>query len=191
MIADNYYIELMEQKKIISKNKLWGNILPEKEFIKGMCLLNPQSYGTRIENRIRDELNYTKVPAKDNCGDLISPNDKKVEVKISLLTPSNDSLNMVQIRLFHDVDYYLCIAYDCRDITNYRKYTFLLTHDEMVEECVNAHAAHGTGKVNSMNKNVELRLGIKCIEGNTLFERWKDKYLQEELTGVDECIQKK
>lgn len=192
MIQDDYYVELMEQKRIISKNRTWGSELSEKEFIKGMCLLNPQSYGSRVENRIRDELGFDKISARDNCGDLISPNGDKVEVKISLLTPSNDSLNMVQIRLFHDVDYYLCIAYDCRDIKNFKKYTFLLTHDQMEEECkLNAGAAHGTGSVNSLNENVELRLGINCIDGNDLFERWKREYLCDDYKKVIECIQKK
>ena len=64
---------------------------------------------------------------------------------------------MVQIRLFHDIDYYLCIAYDLRDLANYKSYAFLLTHDDMVKETKLASAAHGTKTVNEKNKNVELR----------------------------------
>jgi len=175
MITDEHYTNLMETRALIASNSNWGTDVSEKEYIKGMSLLNPQSYGARIEKRIMTDLGAEKIKASDGEGD-IRLNGKNVEVKISLLTPVNQSLNMVQIRLFHNVDFYLCIGYDIRDITNYEKYVFLLTHDQMEKECERACAAHGTKSVNEINKNVELRLQVDCVEGNETFERWKDQY---------------
>jgi len=191
IINDAQYNLLMEQKSVISSIKNWGMDLSEKEFIKGMSIINPQSYGTKIQNRIQNELGYNKIKASENCGDIRSICKNNVEVKVSILTPQNNMLNMVQIRLFHDVDYYLCVAYDCRNISKYKKYIFLLTHDEMKLECASACAAHGTTEVNKLNNNVELRMSIICEENEIKFIKWKNQYLINSFEEVDECIQKK
>jgi len=191
IIDDVQYNLLMEQKRIVSSVNNWGMDLPEKEFIKGMSIINPQSYGSKIEKRIQNELGYTKIKSSENSGDIRSPCNKNVEVKISILTPQNDFLNMVQIRLFHNVNYYLCVAYDCRNISEYKRYIFLLTHDEMKMECRNASAAHGTNTVNELNKNIELRMSLICKDENKQFHLWKNKYLKKSFEDVAECIQKK
>lgn len=187
MIEDAVIAELLARRDVISKNKKWGFDLPEKEFIKGMVCLNPQSYGARIETYIKERLGFTKVKAKDNRGDIMnSVANLFYEVKISLLTLSNSALNLVQIRLWQENDYYLCVAYDLRDISNYRKYIFLLTHDEMEKECERANAAHGTSVSNNNNKNVELRLSINCDENNDTFDKWKENYL---IDDYDQIVQ--
>jgi|TARA_B100001971_G_C18181896_1_gene533256 hypothetical protein len=185
-------LEFNEIKKEISKNPEWGFHLPEKEFIQCMSLITGQSYGTRIQNYIRNKLKWKKVLVEDELGDMMKPlfNElgKFVEVKSSLLTLTNDKLNWVQIRLFHDIDYYLGVAYELRDLSNYESFKFLLTHDQMVEECVGANAAHGTKSVNKSNENVELALRITCNEGNPEFERWKKMYRVDSYEGIEKGV---
>jgi len=185
-------LEFDEIKKEISKNPEWGFHLPEKEFIQCMSLITGQSYGTRIQNYIRNKLKWKKVLVEDELGDMMKPlfNEpgKFVEVKSSLLTLTNDKLNWVQIRLFHDIDYYLGVAYELRDLSNYESFKFLLTHDQMVEECVGANAAHGTKSVNKSNENVELALRITCNEGNPEFERWKKMYRVDSYEGIEKGV---
>ncbi len=185
-------LKFNEIKKEISKNPEWGFHLPEKEFIQCMSLITGQSYGTRIQNYIRNRLKWKKVLVEDELGDMMKPlfNEpgKFVEVKSSLLTLTNDKLNWVQIRLFHDIDYYLGVAYELRDLSNYESFKFLLTHDQMVEECVGANAAHGTKSVNKSNENVELALRITCNEGNPEFERWKKMYRVDSYEGIEKGV---
>ena len=185
-------LEFDKLKKEISKNPEWGFHLPEKEFIQCMSLITGQSYGTRIQNYIRNRLKWKKVLVEDELGDMMKPlfNElgKFVEVKSSLLTLTNDKLNWVQIRLFHDIDYYLGVAYELRDLSNYESFKFLLTHDQMVEECVGANAAHGTKSVNKSNENVELALRITCNEGNPEFERWKKMYRVDSYEGIEKGV---
>jgi hypothetical protein len=185
-------LKFNEIKKEISKNPEWGFHLPEKEFIQCMSLITGQSYGTRIQNYIRNKLKWKKVLVEDELGDMMKPlfNEpgKFVEVKSSLLTLTNDKLNWVQIRLFHDIDYYLGVAYELRDLSNYESFKFLLTHDQMVEECVGANAAHGTKSVNKSNENVELALRITCNEGNPEFERWKKMYRVDSYEGIEKGV---
>ena len=184
VIDDSCITEFLVLREAISKNKKWGFDLPEKEFIKGMVYLNPQSYGARIEKYIKEKLGFKKVRAKENRGDLRSDVPEFYEVKTSLITPTNDALNLVQIRLWQYNDYYLCIAYDLRDISNYKKYLFLLTHDEMEMECEHASAAHGTSVSNNNNENIELRLSIICNENDDTFNRWKEEYLVEDYDQI-------
>jgi hypothetical protein len=157
----------------MNSNKDFGFDMPIKEFIQHMSMLNPQSYGSRIERRIiRDSQNY-KVPASLGRGDMKSAGESYYEIKNSIVTDANNGLNLVQIRLWQDVDYYLCIAYDIRDIENFKSYIFLLTHDEMVEQCkYQANAAHGTTKANIDNTNVEMRFSIPIDENNKVFQYW-------------------
>lgn len=183
LVEDSFIEKFFSITETISRKKTWGFDLPEVDFIKGMMFLKPQSYGTRIENYIIKTLGYKKVKSSAVCGDACTKNNNHVEIKISVLTPTNDSLNLVQIRLFHNIQYYLCVAYDLRDIKNYKKYMFLLTHDEMVQETKNATAAHGTKNVNKVNANVELRFSFKCDDTDSTFVRWCEKY---QKTNYDE-----
>jgi hypothetical protein len=182
VMSDKDVKNLMEMKVQVSDNKSWGFDLNEKDFCKGMILLNPQSYGFRLQNYIQKTLGFAKIPSKDGCGDIrprkLYKESKNFEVKVSLLTRTNETLNIVQIRLFHNVQYYLCVAYDMRDISNFKKYIFLLTHKEMDKECekMNASGAHGTKTLNIENKHIELRLSLKCLPNNIHFKRWLEKY---------------
>lgn len=185
VMSDKDVINLIEMKAQVGGNKSWGFDLNEKDFCKGMILLNPQSYGFRLQNYIQKILDFVKIPSQDGCGDIrprklfrFDKESKNFEVKVSLLTGTNDDLNIVQIRLFHNVQYYLCVAYDMRDISNFKKYIFLLTHDEMNNECktMNASGAHGTKTLNKKNKHIELRLSLKCLPNNIHFERWLNNY---------------
>lgn len=187
-ISDLEIKNFLERRHQISKNKKWGFDLEEKEFIKGMVLLNPQSYGSRIEKYIQTKLDWEKINASLNEGDLKSKSDKNLELKASILTPNNNNLNLVQIRLFHDVDYYLCIAYDLRNLPEYKKYMFLLTHDEMELETKTACAAHGTKDSNLLNENIELRMSLVCEENNEVFKRWKKLYLVENYEVLNERV---
>ena len=184
-------------KKEIYKDDEWGFHLSEKEFIQCMSLITGQSYGTRIQNYIRNKLKWNKVATEDEQGDMEKPflNEqglsiigKFVECKASLLTLTNNKLNWVQVRLFHDVDYYLGVACDIRDLPNYESFMFLLTHDQMVEECEGANAAHGTKSVNESNEKVEVALRIVCNEGNPKFERWKEMYRVDSYEGIEKGV---
>ena len=51
-IKDEFFNENVKIKKKINEDKNYGLDFSEKDFIKRMSFLNPQSYGARIEKRI-------------------------------------------------------------------------------------------------------------------------------------------
>lgn len=149
-------------------------------FLKIMKFLTPQSYGSRVQNKLIESLNFKKVDPKLDKGDYKDKFGHHYEVKISLITETNDALNMVQLRPWQDIKGYICIALDLRDV-NPNIYTFMLDKKQMQEECnlMKATAAHGTKNAIENNDNVELRLGLIISEKNEHFLRWKQNYLTE------------
>jgi hypothetical protein len=69
-----------------------------------------QISGTLIETYIQMKFAMTKNKATACSGDL-SLDSQNIEVKISLGGVSHDKFNYVQLRLNHDIDYYLLTAY--------------------------------------------------------------------------------
>lgn len=195
-VEDKVLASAMNLKSIIMNDPNWGinHDTTEKEFIKGMWFLNPQSYGARIEKWQLFKLGerFSKVPATEGRGDTLHRKGNTrtyIEKKNSILDSTNSILNMIQIRLFQPVNYYLLTAYDLRDIDNYRSYTFWLTHDQMNDEVHNkmsASAAHGTKDLNKVNENIEYRLSLNLEKENEHLTRWKDNYLVKDLNEVIE-----
>lgn len=77
------------------------------------CVINnilPQKYGGLIEKFIRVKFNYIKINSKYCKGDC-SKDGKNYEIKVSLGGNSHDKFNYVQIRPFHDCEYYIFSAY--------------------------------------------------------------------------------
>lgn len=150
-------------------------------FIKKMLFLNPQSYGSRIQNYVAKSFNLGVVNQKNDKGDLRNSLNQHFEVKASLITHINPCLNLVQIRLWQKISGYFCVAIDTRE-TPFKTYVFFLTKNEMEIECANnASSAHGTQAAVENNMNKELRMSLVINPQNSLFQEWCRKYLQEDI----------
>ena len=168
----NQYIKLLNEMK----DKSFGGNLSEYDFIRSMVLLNPQSYGNRIEKRLIEKFKGVPVSSKIDKGDMIV-NKLYYEIKTSILFNNNNNLNLVQLRLWQDIDFYLCVVYDLRN-GKFEQYTFLLSKSEMIKESqlCNMSSAHGTKKANKANLNIELRYSLVFKENNPVLVRWLEKY---------------
>ena len=182
-MTDKEYQRYMDEISEVQNQNLMN--LNEKNFIKKVSLLTPQSYGNKIEKWINKQIKSKMVMARHNRGDL-NLKGKYIEVKSSIITKSNPFLNMVQIRLYQDLDYYLCCAFDVRDIRNYKSYFFLLTHDQMEEEMdvLTSTPAHGTKDSIKDHNNIELRYSLLADSNSGVFKRWINKYQQESFSDI-------
>ena len=189
------HIDLIKQihlkKESLSKNK--GNdhvnVKDMYSFIKGCCLLTPQSYGPRIEKRIIKDLGIGFRKSKGD-GDIEYKNSKIIEVKSSIIGGTNTKMNVVQIRPFEEIDYYICAAFDVRSYSHLDQHIFLLTKKEMKRECdlIKTSSAHGSKKYSKQNKNVELRFDFEISNKDSIFNRWVKKYKIENMDQVANCI---
>lgn len=125
-------------------------------------------------------LGYTRVSSREDCGDAIDEKGVHYEFKNSF-TNLQQSLNIRQIRLWQDVDYYYCFYINEEDLD--QSIFFVLTKEEMIEEVALCGGyTHGTVAANAMNKHNEYSITIPIYnDRNEKTKRWKEKYLSNEL----------
>jgi len=116
------------------------------------CVVNsvsPQQYGPLLEKYIRIKNKFVKNTASECNGDC-SKDDKNAEVKASLGGGKHNKFNWVQLRVSHDIQYYILTAYyltvknvdNCGDL-----YVFRVPKDDMLL-LIKSYGgyAHGTNK---------------------------------------------
>ena len=156
-------------------------------FQLAMRLLNPQSYGSQFEKRIRDAYGWEKNLAKDRIGDAsynLNGNKIDSEIKISLTTEHDKNVNILQIRDSHNMHFYdIFIIHIDNKVDHFR-----LSKDQMSEELLltGANLAHGTkGNDDGRYDNAEYRIDFKATDHDAIYTRWKEKYL---LTGSEDIL---
>lgn len=118
--------------------------------------LAPNSYGTSIQERLRQELNVSRVSASLGMGDFEFAR-KFFELKVSFLSSKTNTYCITHIRQWQRFNYYLLCFVDCED--NFRPNYYLL--DKHVVHKMRLGYMNGTPEANSDNHNVELRITIK------------------------------
>jgi len=153
------------------------------------CVLNnisAQQYGPLLEKYILLKNNFKKNSAADCNGDC-SKDGKNAEVKASLGGAKHTKFNWVQIRVSHDINYYILTAYHLTTEnveTEGELYVFNVPKSEMIPLIVqHGGYAHGTikeyGKITAdldQTKEYAIRptYGDKCWKD---FMRFRDKFL--------------
>jgi hypothetical protein len=116
------------------------------------CVANSvsaQQYGPLLEKFIRIKNKFVKNTASECNGDC-SKNNKNAEVKASLGGAKHNKFNWVQLRVSHDIHYYILTAYHLTSKnveTGGELYVFSVSKEDMFSLII-AHGgyAHGTNK---------------------------------------------
>ena len=147
--------------------------ITEQEFYKISSLLLSQSRSPLWQNYFRTKHGYEKVPAKEDRGDF-KKNGKYYEYKSSGFN-QNNAIHIIQIRPWQKCDYIV------QSISDKGAVTFILEHEQMMEEIeiLKAQRAHGTARAVAFNVNIELRMSIQI--GSTDWDRWVERYRHESL----------
>lgn len=125
-------------------------------------------------------LGYTRVSSREDRGDAVDKEGIYYEFKNSF-TNQRQNLNIRQIRLWQNVDYYYCFYINEEDLD--KSVFFILTKDEMIKEVVLCGGyTHGTLTANAVNEHNEYSITIPIYnDKNEKTKRWKEKYLSNEL----------
>ena len=114
------------------------------------CVVNgisAQQYGPLVEKYIREKNNFAKNTASECNGDC-SKDNKNAEVKASLGGAKHNKFNWVQLRVSHNIDYYILTAYHLMNTnveTGGELYVFNVPKDAMITLIANHGGyAHGT-----------------------------------------------
>lgn len=125
-------------------------------------------------------LGYTRVSSREDRGDAVDKEGIYYEFKNSF-TNQRQNLNIRQIRLWQNVDYYYCFYINEEDLD--KSVFFILTKDEMIKEVALCGGyTHGTITTNAVNEHNEYSITIPIYnDKNEKTKRWKEKYLSNEL----------
>ena len=124
--------------------------------------VSSQQYGPLIEKYILTKNKFVKNNAFDCNGDG-SKDDKNAEVKVSLGGAKHNKFNWVQLRVSHDIQYYILTAYHLTSKNveiGGELYVFSVPKEDMLPLIVNYGGyAHGTikehGRITITNLNDE------------------------------------
>ncbi len=154
-----------------ANNPEWGFDESWDVFVAKAYCLNPQSYGSRIQNYIKHHAGLESVHIFDERGDVRNKYDVHFEIKVSYKDVSNQSYNFIQIRPWQPVDGYLCIGIDPQNDydTNY----FYLTHAEMNKEVIRiGNSAHGNKTDAVKSGKPEYKINLSGYD----LKEWVDKH---------------
>ncbi len=136
--------------------------------------------GCLIENYIINKFEHMSKVKSSNCeGDCIHKNGSTIEIKISLGGKTHNKFNFVQIRLGHNIDFYLLTAYylDKSNLDNDGElYTFFINKHNMIDIICNYGSyAHGTvgeyGKISRENIREDCEYAIRPLYGSLLWSK--------------------
>lgn len=175
-------INILDMIREEAKTETWHNERWSL-FIRRMRLLNPQAYGSRIQNYLFDKLGWERVPSRLDRGDVRNSPGQYFEVKMSFITPKNQEVNIVQVRPWQQISGHHIFVVDATD--HYALYHFGLSKNEMgAEISLIGSSAHGTTSAVRNNINREYRLGIPWRENHPAYQRWISQYLQIHTYGA-------
>jgi hypothetical protein len=159
------------------KNKEYAFKDDFRLFMKKMRLLTSQSSGARLQNYIFRSFGWESVDQKLDRGDVKNNLGQYFEVKVSMITTSNNTANIVQIRPWQNISGHHIFVIDSKN--DYKVTHYYLSKSEMkteVEMCANH--SHGTKESNKENNHIEWSIRIPWRESDKVFQRWK-KYKQD------------
>ncbi|MDR0676161.1 MAG: hypothetical protein LBF97_03865 [Elusimicrobiota bacterium] len=174
------------KSKIIILNKILefedGNIDEVKDLNKLLILtsfMSSQKKASLFEKFFRSKTNFIKISQKENKGDFKDNDNNFYELKVSLKNEAL-SINMRQIRLYQDIEYYIILYLDnCKE----NSFSFKLTKEQMTEEVkLLGGICHGCKKAVENNEVKEFSISLKLNSKN--FKRWEDNYFDTNLHNL-------
>jgi hypothetical protein len=154
-------------------DRRFGFDRPWRQFARLMLLLNPQSYGSRMQRYFAEWYGWAGIDPKDDAGD-VWDGTERVEVKVSFITGTNDRANFVQIRPWQQIDGYRCFVID----EAFRVWRFNLDKSQMANEIHQMGGiAHGTAGAVAANAHREYAIRLLWDDNNEHTARWLAKYL--------------
>lgn len=137
--------------------------------MSGYSAFTPQRRTGFIEDKMRSVFEWKTVSASENRGDYIDKDGRYFELKCSA-SNGRRSINVRQVRLWQDIDYYVVMFFDL-DNPEYSKVYMLSKEDMKNEVKLRGCPTHGTRAANADNRNVEYSITLP-------YENvWDEKFL--------------
>lgn len=170
IIAKQNEVRKFAKKSIVRKSEL---MQPWSLFIRRMCLLNAQSWGSRVQNYLASFYDWKAVAQSLDKGDVTLSDGQYCEVKVTIITASNAEANFVQLRQHQQIAGYRLFVID----SNYKVFRFDLTKAQMAIEITKVgQSAHGTKGAVVKNLSKEESVRFPWDRENETKTRWISNY---------------
>lgn len=173
-------IEFNKQKEQIASffknDSSYGFDKPIDEFFLLCKTGNPQSYGLRAEKYFALTMGYEVIPSSLDLGDFYNLEGEAVEFKCSFLSETQKKINIKQVRIWQDLQYYYIFSVDFTDYENIIYKCYKLSAEVMngyIEKY--GRPCHSTKSNNDENEKVEM--GFSFHIGSKLYHEFEEKYL--------------
>lgn len=144
--------------------------------ISGSGIFSPQKRISFLEDKLKQMFSWTPISPAEERGDYIDNSGHNFELKCSATNDSN-TINILQVRIWQDVDYYRIIYFDLDEPLKSKSY--IVPKEDMINEIEKyGHATHGTKNANKDNHKIEYGFHLPVIN------EWDDKYLDPDFFKV-------
>lgn len=178
-ILDKLQLIIEKYPNLSSESDVVKIGMPADEFFLMTNFHSSQGKAVVIEDWIRHKLQANKISASDERGDC-ELNGDYIELKTST-TNKAQTLNLRQIRLWQNIDYYICSYIDELNVKNSK--FFQLNKDEIkLEVQLMGGFTHGTNNANTHNANNEYSITVPIFnKNNNHAKRWYNNYYRKDL----------
>lgn len=144
-----------------------------EDFLQIISSLSTQAKAPLVEKFLAKRNSWKKLSPSQEKGDFIDKDGNYIELKVSFHN-KEEKLNLRQVRLYQNIDKYICYYFDDMEKLQDNSKCFILSKEEMEQEVKSAGSfTHGTKRANQENKNVEYSITIP-MKDNT--HPWLTKY---------------
>jgi hypothetical protein len=164
-------VDKLKEHLLVSKLNHDEEIMKKKTLKEAhiYCVLNnisAQQYGPMLEKYIINKYKYKKNSSSKCVGDCSTETLENIEIKVSLGGSTHTKFNYVQIRISHDISYYIFTAYHLSNNNvedEGELYIFKVPKEDLKDIIVKyGNYAHGTIK-----KNGKITIESLNCENNT------------------------
>ncbi len=138
--------------------------IKEKCFLRKLALcklyLSSQKYGPLLENEIRTIFHLTR-PLNAISGDGLTSTGLQIEIKVSFVNKGR--FNLVQLRPFHRIDYYIIMLYDYTK-GEQGEYYWLLIPGGDINDIICEYGNYAHGSITSNGPITRERIGLNPYE---------------------------
>ena len=157
--------------------------LSTQDYMRIVGAYSPSAYGFHLQRRFNNVFGLKDVSPLDDNGDAINDKQQSIEIKNSIITPHNRSINLRQVRDWQNIDYHYVVVVDITSQEcEFEVAIYKLNHAQMQREWVDNGGVytHIAKKSRLGNKNLMKSITIKYDDQNHQIQRW-EKYRQPDM----------
>jgi hypothetical protein len=161
------------------KNIIEWRKLSKEQFFLGVFTLSRQYISDKVINFCTSP-QFKILKNKLDSGDMVDEHGTNHEFKFTIIDKKKHHVNFLQVRVYQKIPKYVFLVVVI-DQEKVNIFTFVLSAEQVKEEKILLHASntHISKKDSKGNLAIEKSLSLSFTKGHVDYERWINKYLNQ------------